>query len=184
MTQSVMHLKRSGSRNGRLIAARHNEGGWKFNPSHDIVTPMTTTYGTTYIRERLTPAGAAALSSELMKTNSFFGPFAGREIYESMDGSLVSNGYWYRSMLLTHAIPSESFAAGANPIPAWGPEKLPDDDADIARNVDMAMFKEGASDLPKGKRYWVHSYFINRSLKRTQQLYDDIAKKINSKEGK
>ena len=34
-----------------------------------------------------------------MKTNSFFGPFAGREIYESTDGTLVSNSYWYRSML-------------------------------------------------------------------------------------
>lgn len=178
MTQSIRDFLRFSFRNGWLIAARHNEGGWKFNPSHDIVTPMTTTYGTTYFRERLSPVGAAALSSELMKTNSFFGPFAGREIYESADGSLVSNGYWYRSMLLTHAIPSESFAAGANPIPAWGPEKLPDDDTDIARNVDMAMFKEGASDLTKGKRYWVHSYFINRSLKRTQQLYKDIINKI------
>jgi hypothetical protein len=172
-------------RKGSLIAARHNEGGWKFNPSHDVVTPMTTTYGTTYIRERLTPAGAAALSSELMKTNSFFGPFAGREIYESTDGSLVSNGYWYRSMLLTHAIPSESFAAGANPIPAWGLEMiLGMEGLDDARNVDMAKFKEGAEDLPDDKQEWVHSYFINRSLKRTQQLYDDIVKRIKRKEGK
>ena len=178
MTQSIRDFLRFSFRKGRLIAARHNEGGWKFNPSHDIVTPMTTTYGTTYIHERLTPAGAAALSSELMKTNSFFGPFSGSEIYESTDGSLVSNGYWYRSMLLTHAIPSESFAVGANPIPAWGPEKLPDDDADIARNVDMALFKEGAKDLPEKKREWVHSYFINRSLKRTQQLYKNIINKI------
>ena len=108
-----------------------------------------------------------------MKTNSFFGPFAGREIYESMDGSLVSNDYWYRSMLLTHAIPSESFAAGANPVPAWGPENVKG-----SRNVDMAEFKEGAKDLPEDKRYWVHSYFINRSLKRTQQLYKDIINKI------
>ena len=170
---------------GWLIAARHNEGGWKFNPSHDIVTPMTTTYGTTYIRERLTPAGATALSSELMKTNSFFGPFAGREIYESTDGSLVSNGYWYRSMLLTHAIPSESFAAGANPIPAWGLEMIPGmEGLDDVRNVDMAKFKEGAEDLPDDKQEWVHSYFINRSLKRTQQLYDDIVKRIKRKEGK
>lgn len=172
-------------RKGRLIAARHNEGGWKFNPSHDIVTPMTTTYGTTYIHERLTPAGAAALSSELMKTNSFFGPFAGSEIYESKDGSLVSNGYWYRSMLLTHAIPSESFAAGANPVPAWGPEWTPGvDDAEVFRNVDMAKFKNGSEDLPEDKKKWVHSYFINRSLRRTQQLYDDIVKRINNKEGK
>lgn len=169
------------------MADRHttHEGGWKFNPSHDIVTPMTTTYGTTYIHERLTPAGAAALSYELMKTNSFFGPFAGREIYESTDGSLVSNGYWYRSMLLTHAILSESFAAGANPVPAWGPEWTPGvDGAEVFRNVDMAKFKKGSEDLPEDKKEWVHSYFINRSLKRTQQLYDDIVKKIKSKEGK
>ena len=114
-----------------------------------------------------------------MKTNSFFGPFAGSEIYESTDGSLVSNGYWYRSMLLTHAIPSESFAAGANPVPAWGPENVK-----VSRNVDMAEFKEGAKDLLEKKRKWVHSYFINRSLKRTQQLYDNIVNRINSKEGK
>ena len=52
------------------------------------------------------------------------------------------------------------------------------------RNVDMAIFKKGAEDLPEDKQKWVHSYFINRSLKRTQQLYDDIVKRIKRKEGK
>ena len=44
--------------------------------------------------------------------------------------------------------------------------------------------KEGAEDLPDDKQEWVHSYFINRSLKRTQQLYNDIVKRIKRKEGK
>ena len=123
---------------------------------------------------------AAALPSDLIKTNSFFGPFSGQEIYESVDGALVANDYSYRAMLLTHAIPSESFAVGANPVPAWGPEDV--GIGKLSRNIDMAKFKNGAEDLPMDKRYWVHSYFINRSPKRTRELYESMIEQIQGKQ--
>ena len=166
-------------RKGWCVSASHNEGGWVFNPAHDIEVPYTTTYGTIYVSEHLPPASAAALPSDLVKTNSFFGPFSGNQIYESLDGALVANDYSYRAMLLTHAIPSESFAVGANPVPAWGPEDV--DTEMLPRNIDMAKFKKGARDLPRKKQYWVHSYFINRSLKRTGQLYKSMMEQIHGK---
>ena len=122
------------------------------------------------------PTSAAALPSDLIKTNSFFGPFSGSQIYESLDGALVANDYSYRAMLLTHAIPSESFAVGANPVPAWGSENVRG-----SRNIDMAKFRNGVEDLPEDKQKWVHSYFINRSLKRTGQLYKSMMEQIHGK---
>ena len=163
-------------RKGWCVSASHNEGGWVFNPTHDIEVPYTTTYGTIYVNEHLPPTSAAALPSDLIKTNSFFGPFSGSQIYESLDGALVANDYSYRAMLLTHAIPSESFAVGANPVPAWGSENVKG-----SRNIDMAKFRNGVEDLPEDKQKWVHSYFINRSLKRTGQLYKSMMEQIHGK---
>ena len=163
-------------RKGWCVSASHNEGGWVFNPTHDIEVPYTTTYGTIYVNEHLPPTSAAALPSDLIKTNSFFGPFSGSQIYESLDGALVANDYSYRAMLLTHAIPSESFAVGANPVPAWGSENVRG-----SRNIDMAKFRNGVEDLPEDKQKWVHSYFINRSLKRTGQLYKSMMEQIHGK---
>ena len=82
-------------------------------------------------------------------------------------------------MLLTHAIPSESFAVGANPVPAWGPEDV--GIGKLSRNIDMAKFKKGVEDLPENKQKWVHSYFINRSPKRTRELYKSVIEQIDSK---
>jgi hypothetical protein len=38
-----------------------------------------------------------------------------------------------------------------------------------------------AKDLPEDKQKWVHSYFINRSLKRTGQLYKSMMEQIHGK---
>lgn len=164
-------------RKGWCVTSSHKEGGWVFNPAYDVDVSYTTTYGTIYGKAHLTPEGAAALSSEVIKTNSFFGPFANRNIYGPAGGSLVSEDYSYRAMLLTHGIPSESYAVGANPVPIWGLEGVKD-----SRNVDMAEFKNGAADLSREKQSWVHSYFINRSLKRTRELYESIVEKICNKQ--
>ena len=78
---------------------------------------------------------------------------------------------WYA---LSHGIPSESFSAGANPVPKWNN----DSDEDIeTRNIDMATecVPEGRDELP-----WIHSYFIDNSLFDTQVLYDRIVEQIGS----
>ncbi len=166
-------------RKGWCVSASHNEGGWKFNRAHCVPTLTHTPFGLTYVMSPISPADAAALPSDLIKTNSFFGPFSDRQIYESVDGALVANDYSYRAMLLTHAIPSESFAVGANPVPAWGPEDV--GIGKLSRNIDMAKFKKGVEDLPENKQKWVHSYFINRSPKRTRELYKSVIEQIDSK---
>jgi len=143
---------------------------------HVILTGCTTTYGTIYGYDRLSPEGAALLDNDAIRTNSFFGPFSNELMYENSAGSVLANNYEIRAELLTHCIPSESFAVGANPVPAWG------DEGDFknvkVRNYDMGTLKDGVNDLPKDERKWVHSCFINRSFKRTSKLYKSIARKI------
>ena len=164
-------------RKGWCIASSIKEGGWLFNPAYDVLTEYTTTYGTIYGYERRSPEGAALLDNEAIKTNSFFGPFSNGLMYETSAGSVLANNYEIRAELLTHCIPSESFAVGANPVPAWGGEGPIDDGSTC--NIDMSKLKNGAPDLPEKKQYWVHSYFINRSPKRTAELYKSLINKIN-----
>jgi len=163
-------------RKGWCIASSIKEGGWLFNPAYDVLTEYTTTYGTIYGYDRLSPEGAAALDNDAIRTNSFFGPFSNELMYENSAGSVLANNYEIRAELLTHCIPSESFAVGANPVPAWGDEGSFKDVK--ARNIDMATFDQGVSDLEEDDQKWVHSYFINRSFKRTIELYESIMKKI------
>ena len=84
--------------------------------------------------------------------------------------------------MLAYAIPSESYAGGANPLP--GREDVSYDDRDKPRfgNYNMALlFDAGIDDLPPNgeemeDRYrdWQHSTFVQRSYKRVHQLYKKI----------
>ena len=74
--------------------------------------------------------------------------------------------------MLAYAIPSESYAVGANPLPTLSAEDL---------NVNMADFSDGQGDLPENgqriqdkHRNWQHSTFVQRSYKRTHQLFDQL----------
>lgn len=143
--------------------------------------------GSTYYYDRRRPEETTGLSNPSIMTNSFFGPFKGRALYDSLDGSAATN-YAYRAMLLTHAIPSESFAVGGNPVPCWNVQTNEmlggATSAMEQRNVDVSSFTKGKDDLPSKKaKRWGHSYFVNRSLKRTIDLYDDISKRINNAVG-
>ena len=167
-----------------------NEGGWAFNGHYDTSTNywignnlQTETY-------HLTPAQANALADGALKTKPFFQDFANEEMYSSTNGVVVATNYLYRAEMLAYAIPSESYAVGANPLPGLNASTNEVAKESItSRNFNMAVYKDGQDDLPKNeedpeKRYqdWQHSTFVQRSYKRVNQLYKQIIKIM--KEGK
>ena len=93
-------------------------------------------------------------------------------MYTSSNGLIVASNYLYRAEMLAYAIPSESYAVGANPLPTLSAEDL---------NFNMADFTDGQSDLPENgqemedkHRNWQHSTFVQRTYKRTHQLFDQL----------
>ena len=100
--------------------------------------------------------------------------------------AVVASNYLYRAEMLAYAIPSESYAVGANPLPGLNAytnqvtnESVP------SRNFNMASFTEGQEDLPlnggeadEKYRDWQHSTYVQRSYKRTRHLFREIVRII------
>ena len=149
------------TRKGNWTMMLHvNEGGWVFNGYYDTLL------------SHLQPDEANALSNETLQQKPFFQDFANEEIYSSTNGVLVATNYLYRAEMLAYAIPSESYAVGANPLPMLIMSDL---------NFNMADYTEGQKDLPENGREpeeqyrdWQHSTFVQRSYKRVNQLFKQI----------
>ena len=149
------------------------EGGWDFNPFHDTVTGSWV--GNEYVedRQRMSPQNALNLTDEQLRQHPFFLDFHNPEMHSSSNGLIVATNYLYRAEMLAYAIPSESFATGANPLPQLVESEL---------NFNMASeFAYGRDDLPENgekttemHRNWQHSTFVQRSYKRTHQLFKKI----------
>jgi hypothetical protein len=164
------------------------EGGWVFNEYYDTTTNYWIGDNLQTLRYHLSPQQANALSSETLRVKPFFLDFYNTQIYSSPDGAMVSSNYLYRAEMLAYAIPSESYAVGANPLPMLNAytnevtnEKIPD------RNFNMANYRDGLDDLPKNgydtkdrHRDWQHSTFVQRSYKRVNKLFKQI---INTMKG-
>ena len=103
-------------------------------------------------------------------------------MHTSPDGAVVASNYLYRAEMLAYAIPSESYAVGANPLPGRDDVPYIDRDKPKLGSYNMAaLFDIGIDDLPingtKAKdkhRDWQHSTFVQRSYKRTHQLFKKI----------
>lgn len=159
------------TRKGNWTMMLHvNEGGWVFNDY----------YGT--LLSHLQPDEANALSNEVLQQKPFFQDFANEEIYSSTNGVLVATNYLYRAEMLAYAIPSESYAVGANPLPGRQTKLKDSPSESLYVNYDMGiLFANGIEDLPvnedkpeKRHRDWQHSTFVQRSYKRTHQLFKTI----------
>ena len=156
------------------------EGGWEFNGYYNTTTNywigdlfQTETY-------HMLPADADQLSNELLQQIPFFLDFHNPEMHTSPNGAIVASNYLYRAEMLAYAIPAESYAVGANPLPGRAPMVAYNPDGDLYYNHDMAtLFTFGREDLPenhatdtkKMHRNWQHSTFVQRSYKRVHQLY-------------
>ena len=159
-----------------------NEGGWAFNRYYDTVTHPDPNNELLEVVDHKSPSEANALSDDVLRLRPFFLDFANPGMYTSPNGEIVASNYLYRAEMLAYAIPAESFAVGANPLPGLNAytnqvtnEKVP------SRNYNMALYMVGQEDLPENgtkskDKYkdWQHSTFVQRSYKRTHQLFKRI----------
>ena len=165
------------TRKGRWPMMLHEyEGGWEFNPVYDISSGR-----------HMSPTNAAELTDEQLRQTPFFLDFYNPEMHTSPNGMIVASNYIYRAEMLAYAIPAESFAVGANPIPGRFTMTTNNAFDVLYDNYDMGtLFISGRDDLPandpsdtrKKHRDWQHSSFVQRSYKRVHQLYKEIIKHI------
>ncbi len=119
------------------------------------------------------PTEADQLPDAQLQQIPFFLDFHNPEMHSSSNGLIVATNYLYRAEMLAYAIPSESFATGAHSLPQLVASDL---------NFNMASeFAYGREDLPENGekttemyRNWQHSTFVQRSYKRTHQLFKKI----------
>lgn len=166
------------------------EGGWEFNPFYDTVTGSWA--GNEYVenRQKMSPQNAANLTDEQLCQHPFFLDFANPEMHSSSNGLIVATNYLYRAEMLAYAIPSESFAVGANPLPWQIDVAYENRGQGIVGSYDMAnLFDYGRGDLPANgtdpedkHRDWQHSTFVQRSYKRTHQLFRTIIRIMKGNE--
>ena len=159
------------------------EGGWEFNGYYNITTNYwigNTQQTETY---HMTPADADQLSDAQLQQIPFFLDFHNPEMHTSPNGAIVASNYLYRAEMLAYAIPAESFAVGANPLPGLNAYTNNAIGTGVPkRNFNMAEeCATGLEDLPPNgeaanEKYqdWQHSTFVQRSYKRTRELYKRI----------
>ena len=172
---------------GAYLVSLSPLAGWKFSEYYSKTDVVGHLQGEeVYGPRRYTPAETFEISDESLKAHPFFRGFRDAELYgEGGSAFLQANPYvlWYA---LSHGIPAESFAAGANPVPKWDnfSEQQGEGDAEsqsgmISRNVDMST-----DCKPKGKTEsqvnWIHSYFIQNSYFDTCVLYEKLVEHIGS----
>ena len=175
------------TRKGRWPTMLHEfEGGWEFNGHYDTTINYWVGGELVTDTQHMTPAQANVLSDAQLRQKPFFLDFYNPEMYSSSNGVIVADNYLYRAEMLAYAIPSESYAVGANPLPglvvstnATTGVVMP------SRNHNMAMFVDGQEDLPVNgsetkdrHRDWQHSTFVQRSYKRTRRLFREIMKYV------
>ena len=134
-----------------------SQGGWGFNPHYNEYLVFT-----------LPPDKAVLITTNELRTNSFFKPFYLNGLYGS-DGSTVASTPDVRAKVLAEAIPATSRATGRNELDVWG----------AARNIDL-MFKKSGWPLeritlkdPDGR--WFHSDSKNVAYLYVYKFFDDMA---------
>ena len=162
------------------------EGGWAFNLFYDTVTGSWV--GNEYVEQRyhMNPTNAAGLTDLQLQQMPFFLDFYNSEMHTSPNGAIVESNYLYRAEMLAYAIPAESYAVGANPLPGLNAHtNVVTNESIPSRNFNMADIDDGQADLPpneaeptKRHRDWQHSTFVQRSYKRVHQLYRVIIQHV------
>jgi len=149
---------------------------------------------TYYSYPKYTPEEAFVIANTNLMARPFFKDFRNEQIYGEGGSSFLQANDLVRWYALSHGIPAESFAAGANPVPKWGatvhgnPLKQKRPSKGVFGNVNMATncIPDGADvkEMP-----WVHSYFIRNSLFDTRVLFEALVeiigttRSVNSQEG-
>jgi hypothetical protein len=106
-----------GIRAGNLVGSKY--GGWGFNPHWDISGSFeSVSLGAAVIYfyipgGHLAPAETTTINTEDLQANPFFLPFLDARL-TTPEGSEIAANLGMRAQLLAEAIPSRTFATGAN----------------------------------------------------------------------
>jgi len=147
------------------------EPGWGFGRNAYVRYVAGHLHGEPVYSTRLkTVTEAQNTNTNDLKTCPFFRDFTESGIYGEGGGGFVTSHDYFRWRVLSHGIPAESFATGANPVPKWEKESC---------NVDMATQCKPDQNDPN-PIMWMHSYYIGKPLKDTFRLYDEIVNRTNS----
>jgi len=161
------------------------EAGWEFG-MHYLVSYQSgydSTGHPIYSYRHYNAAEAAGINPDSLKARPLFSNFTKSGIYGDNGSSFLQANQIFHWRVMSHGIPAESFAAGANSVPKWNTQHQqdadrPDVDEEMEEeiNVDMATrFKEH-----RGK--WIHSYFIGAPLCDTFKLFERIVKEVKNGE--
>ena len=168
---------------GSYLVSFSPQAGWEFSDHYAIKVFVGVQNGVEQYRYRkYEPEETALIADTNLMVRPFFRDFSDEQIYGDGGSAFLQANDMVRWYALSHGIPAESFAAGANPVPKW----------DKTRNVDMAIVcnpkaqrtNEGGADPQEEnsgskKINWIHSYFIGNSLFDTKKLYEKLVEKIN-----
>ena len=154
---------------GALLVSLSPQAGWEFSDYYLKREPVPNINGA--YTNRLFSADEMHLVADTnLMARPFFRDFRDKEIYGESGSDFVQTNDFVRWYALSHGIPAESFAAGANPVPKWEEQGC---------NVDMAYDCNPAEENNTPVK-WVHSYFIGNSLFDTRKLYEKLVKQIGS----
>ena len=169
---------------GSYLVSFSPQAGWVFSDHYAKEVDEGILNGVqTYGYRKYTPEETFLIADTNLMVRPFFKDFSDEQIYGEGGSAFLQANDMVRWYALSHGIPAESFAAGANPVPKWGGSVLgsilaqADFNNGLIRNVDMATncVPKGRTELP-----WIHSYFIQNSLFDTKVLYEALVKKIGS----
>ena len=169
---------------GTYLVSFSPEAGWTFSTYYRVEEGLPVHTGS---YRKYTPAEADAIPASDLMTHPFFKGFRDEGIYGEGGSAYIQTNDMVRWHALSHGIPAESFAAGANPVPKWG-EK---------RNIDMAFDckpiedndgsgetsnpeEDGTEEEAVESVNWIHSYFIQNSLFETRVLYEKLVNEIKN----
>ena len=171
---------------GSYLVSFSPQAGWEFSDYYLKEVFVGVLNGVPqYDYRKYEPEETFSIADTNLMVHPFFKDFSDEHIYGESGSAFLQTNDMVRWYALSHGIPAESFAAGANPVPKW--ENLPqgassglaDSSSVRIRNVDMAKDCNPAGPQ-KGAVKWIHSYFIGNSLFDTTVLYEALVKEIGS----
>ncbi len=164
-----------------LMTSHPDEAGWGFNEEYDTLYKIF--YDLEYLKYngKMPPQRTYEVSDAMLKVKPFFLDFKNKDIYSSENGKIISTNYAYRAELLAFAIPAESYAVGANPLPDYSELRDKENFFEIYQNYNMAQFFVSGRDEIDGDPEWVHSTFVQRPFKRVHELFSIIDKHMKEK---
>ena len=177
---------------GSYLVSFSPQAGWEFSDYYvKEEFEGFQTGGPSHIYRKYWPEETASIADTNLMVHPFFKDFSDGQIYGEGGSAFLQANEMVRWYALSHGIPAESFAAGANPVPKWGTSaqgnilRSAAYKDGVIRNVNMARncvpgtnskdVNEDEKEVP-----WIHSYFIGNSLFDTTILYEALVEQIGT----